>query len=175
MRRFLAFGLIAILASAARSTAQDKSELKGFVRALDVKQGTITVEVPKKGGPQTYRLSSANVPIRDARNNPLKLVDVKPGRKVSLNFASLTDVSAIKVLPSFKVGTVVQVNAATREVELLVKKEKLRFKIAKDATYWRSERVVAPPDLKPGHRITVYYLPESNEVIVINYRDLIPA
>lgn len=169
MRYFLAFCLLTLTASN-HATAQEK-EVRGFVQALDVKRGTLTVDVPKSGV-YTYSLASPEIAVRDARDQPLKLQDIKPGYKISVNFVAAADVAAIKVFPAFKVGTIVSANMETREVELLVKKEKLRFKIAKDAHYYRSERVVAPRELRPGHRITVYYLPESKEVIVINYRGL---
>jgi hypothetical protein len=171
MPRFLAVFVLGLLASGGICTAQDKFQIKGFVRELDVKLGTITIDIPKSGA-QSYSLASADLPIRDARGDAMKLQDVKPGRKVTLSIARATDVAAIAVAPSFKVGTIVSVNRDTRELELLVKKEKLRFKLAKDAHYYRSERIVAPLELRPGHRITAYYLPESNEVIVVNYRDL---
>ena len=169
MARFL-LGLL-LLASSPPASAQDKVEVRGFVKEIDAKVGTITVDIPKSGV-QTYSLVRADLPVVNARDKALKLDQLKPKQKIGLNIVSDADVASIRVFPSFKVGRVVSVNEQTREVELLVKKETLKFKIAKDAQYWRSERVVMPRELKMGHQVKLYYLPDSGEVIEIIYRQL---
>ncbi len=171
MSRFLVIAVIGLMAGGLPCAAQDTFEVRGSVRELDAKVGTITIDI-SNSKPHTYSLASADLPVRDARDNPMKLQDVKPGQKISLSIVSASNVAAIKILPSFKVGKIIHINAETRELDLLVKKEKLRFKLAKDAHYIRSERIVAPRDFRLGDRISVYYLAEKNEVIMVTYRNL---
>ncbi len=169
MFRSIVFVTLVFFAVEATSTSQTKGGVKGVIRELDAKIGTITVKVGTEN--KTFSLSRLDLPVTDAKGNVLKMADLKVGTPVFLSIPTTEEATAVRVFPKKKGGVILRIDPVARELDLKIAGKATRLSLAKDVQV-RFQDPESLDFLKPGMRIMASFVPGKNEVGLVKVNSI---
>jgi hypothetical protein len=165
--------LFATLTAISIGNAQDTSgQARGYVRALDADNGTITLSLLTGKSKVEYRLKTFNllkpdIPVQNQAGRPLKLRDVEEDALVTLKLNSEDDVVGIVTSLPTLTGILWRIEPKER---LLVVKSALgerAVQVPADAKVLYSNSAVTFESLKSGGNISVLYSDDPKKVLEV--------
>jgi hypothetical protein len=133
-----------------------RDQVAGVLQELDLKVGTIRIELRGDGaqGAHTYNLANKNVKATAPNGQDVPLSELRPGASVSLVMKDSTDVSAIEVHPPVVFGPLLNIDLAGRKLTLRPRARELppslTLDVAQQVSILVGGRAAALGDLQVG-------------------------
>ena len=102
----------------AGAAAQEEKlkELKGAIRALDLKIGTLTLQQLQTEKQHPLSLAAKDLPVVDTLGRPLKLGDLRPELRVTAKIRNEADIVSLRVDGPYLNGQIKSVDADARSI-----------------------------------------------------------
>lgn len=154
-------------ASAASAQEEKLTDVRGLIRAIDTKAGTVTLQLPLSDKQQALSLASKEVPVTNPLGQKLTLGDLREELRIIAKVRNDAEIVAIQVDGPYHYGVVRKVEAADRKVTIRNTVSDRTFQVPTSATVVDLDTEAPFERLKPGEAARVLFSLDKKKILQV--------